>query len=111
MRQEGVRARFSQRIVERAKQQCQRRAELVTDVGQESCFRAVQFGQGVGSLSLLLVGGDGCYCRGQLVGEQLAKCAVLPIQRAERVRSDHERPGGQALPHRQHQCLVRTIAT
>ena len=61
-------------------QQCQRRAELVADIGQKGRLGPVQFGKRVGSLPLLLIGDRRRERRRQLVGEKLAKAAIESIE-------------------------------
>jgi hypothetical protein len=43
-------------LLERPEHQCQRRAELVADIGEEKRLGAVDLGQRLGALALLLVG-------------------------------------------------------
>ncbi len=73
--------RIAQTVFERPNQQRQRRAELVTHVAEERRFRAVQFGERLGSLPLLLVRPGVGEPGSQLIGDQLDERAVLIVKR------------------------------
>ena len=100
IRENRLRTHVGERIFQRSEQQRQRSAEFVADIGQKRCLGAVQFGQRIGPLPLLLVRDHCGQRRGQLVGEQLTKAAVLIIQRAARIDSHHQRPRDRVLAQR-----------
>jgi hypothetical protein len=68
----GFRSELALEVVERPQHQRQRRAKFVADIGEEGGFCAIDRGQHLGPLALLLVGscagdGDGDTARHQLV--------------------------------------------
>ena len=69
--------RRDQRVLERTEHQRQRGAELVADVGEERRLGPVEFSQGLGAPTLLLIGlgvGDGSCESG---GNQVVKAAYV----------------------------------
>ena len=85
-------ARFRQHLFERAQQQLQRRTELVADVAEERGLCAIDFGQCVRPLPLLLV----CPGAGQpdsnVFGDPTNELAVCLIERPARMDSENQEP-------------------
>jgi hypothetical protein len=61
----------SETVLERAHQQGQRCAEFVTDIAEKGRLRPIELRQGLGAVSLLLVGAGVGKCRAELIRHQV----------------------------------------
>ena len=79
-----------ERVLDRAEQQGQRRAELVADVGEERRLGPVELGQLLGALPLGLVGAGAADAGRELAGDQVEEAAVAVVERPVAVEPDDE---------------------
>ncbi len=68
--------RVRQSILGRSEHECERCAELVTDIREERRLRPIQFGEGLGPLALFRVGVRIRDRRGRLSGHKLQETSV-----------------------------------
>ena len=102
-----------ERILERAEDQRQRRAELVADVAEERGLRAVELGELLGALALLLVGAGVGHGGRDVAGDELEEAPVVVVEGAPRAdRRATSTPAGSRAPgarDRQDHRLARRL--
>src|SRR5215468_5913759 len=84
------RSDVAQRIIERTQHERKRRSEFVADVGEEHCFRAVDFSQRLGTTTLFLINLGAGESGGNLASSQVDEICISGIVRAVRVQSRDE---------------------
>ena len=85
-----------EQVLERPEHQRQRRAELVADVAEERRLGAVELGQRLGALALLLVGRRLRHRRPDLRGDEIEEVAIVAVEREEPAGAGDQEP--RALP-------------
>ena len=82
-----------QQVVERPQHQSQWRAKFMAHVAEECCLRAVNLGQGLGSLLFGGVSASICNARGDLAGNKIDEPRITHVQRTEWIQpgDDHSR--------------------
>ena len=101
-----------QRLLERAQHERQRRAELVAHVREERGLGAIELGQRLGPLPIVLGGARVADQAADLGGEQLEPAAVLGVERAPRADAQHDRAdvaAEAAIGERQHHRRRRRL--
>ncbi len=87
----------AERVLGRAEQQRERRAQLVADVGEERGLGLVELQQAFVAQALLFVGARVREARGDLAGDELDEAAVALVERAVAVQAgDEEAHRGRA---------------
>src|ERR1041385_6038108 len=81
------RIRFSQSLLNRSKQQRQRCAKFMTDVGEEGGFGPVNFGQSLSPFLFFLIGPGICNCRGNLRRDKIQEATI--DRKSTRLNSSH----------------------
>ena len=79
-----------ERVLERAEDQRQRRAKLVAHVAEECGLRAVELGELLGALALLLVGARVGDRRRDVARHELEEAPVVVVERSARADAEHE---------------------
>jgi hypothetical protein len=79
-----------QGVLNGSQQQRQRCAKFVADVGEERCFRAVQFRQRLSAVPLSFIGAGVGDHRCYLHRNQLDEAAVVLIQRTSRAYASYQ---------------------
>ncbi|MGA8631206.1 MAG: hypothetical protein WB573_12730 [Terracidiphilus sp.] len=98
-------ARFRQHFIERAEHQCQRRSEFVADVREKRRLGAVELGQSLRPLALLLISAGAGQPDGDLFGDPMDEFAVRIIKCPARVDSrdkETQRFAVFSQPNRHH---------
>ena len=84
-------------ILQRAEHQGQRRAKLVTDVGEEGGLGAVDLRQGFGAATLLLVRMGVGEAGGDLAGDEVDEAEPGVVRAAPGIDARHQKAGGRVL--------------
>ena len=89
-----------QRVLERTDHQCQRRAEFVTDIGEEGRLGSIDLGQRLGAAAFLLIGlgvGDG---RRDLTRHQPEEASIVLVEQSEGIEADDQNARAPGFAHR-----------
>ena len=89
--------RLPQYFLEGAEHEGQGRAEFVRNIGEEGCFGAVELGEGLGALALLLVSLGVRQGGGDLAGDELQKTFVVVVEQPVEIQARDQDPGPAAL--------------
>ena len=97
-----------QGVLDRTEHQRQRRAEFMTDVGEEQRLRPVDFRQGIGAPALLLESARAGKAGGNLAGQKFDEAGVAFIEFPVGIERGNNAAGGLFLSFdadRNNDCL------
>ncbi len=98
-----------ERVLDGPEQQCERRAELVTDVAEERGFGAIDLGQRLGPAPFLFVRAGIGERRAQLAGHQIQKCPIELVKGPPRAERHNQAAGRRRVARLEHVNVLHQI--
>src|ERR1044072_4540808 len=104
-RQVGV----TERVLEWSEHECQRRAKLMTDIGEECSLGAIDFRQRLCAFALFLVSTRICHGSADVSCNQIEKAPILGIDDATRTESGNQKSRRLAVTRRRNRQHNRAL--